>query len=141
MTSVWPSGALFATKSAPMLPPAPGLFSTTTGWPSACCSLAAMRRAERSTGPPGAYGTTRWTGRDGQSCGKAKVLAQSASAALRVRAAALAFFDEHLFALLADRRHRDDHQQNRRGDQEGEADRLAGADEDERIAAREQHRP
>src|SRR2546429_3201653 len=93
-----------------MLPPAPGLFSTTTGCPSACCSLGAMRRAERSTGPPGAYGTTRWTGRDGQSCAFKQALAPSASAAK----AALAFFDEHLFALLADRRHGDDHQQDHR---------------------------
>src|SRR2546421_4786673 len=117
-----------------MLPPAPGLFSTTTGWPSACCSLGAMRRAERSTGPPGAYGTTRWIGRDGQACGKTALLAQSASSAT----SALAFFDEHLFALLADRRQRNDHQQDRRGDQERETDRLVGADEDERIAARQQ---
>src|SRR2546421_10701425 len=111
MTSVWPSAALLATKSAPMLPPAPGLFSTTTGWPSACCSLGAIKRAERSTGPPGAYGTTRWTGLDGQSCAP-----QWNAAARRTAASALAFFDEHLFALLADRRHGDDHQQDHRGD-------------------------
>jgi hypothetical protein len=37
-----------------MLPPAPGLFSTISGWPSAACSFGAISRADRSTGPPGA---------------------------------------------------------------------------------------
>ncbi len=35
ITSVWPSGSALATKSKPIIPPAPGLFSTTHGWPSA----------------------------------------------------------------------------------------------------------
>jgi hypothetical protein len=42
ITRVWPSGADFATASAPMLPPAPVRFSTTTGWPQA-----SVRRAPR----------------------------------------------------------------------------------------------
>ncbi len=56
-SSVWPSGSALATATAPMLPPAPGRFSTTTGcfhislsfWPSA--------RASTSDVPPGANGT------------------------------------------------------------------------------------
>ena len=43
-----------ATASAPMLPPAPGLFSTMTVWPSTVCSLLASSRASRSVVPPGA---------------------------------------------------------------------------------------
>src|SRR2546421_8012947 len=109
MTSVWPSAALLATKSAPMLPPAPGLFSTTTGCPRACCSFGAIRRAERSTGPPGAYGTTRWIG-----LVWAKPCAAAASAAAtRILCTRLLrlFGDEGLFALLADRRDRHDQEQ------------------------------
>src|SRR5436190_6729056 len=40
-----------------MLPPAPGLFSMTTGWPSRCESLSATARAERSVEPAGGKGT------------------------------------------------------------------------------------
>src|SRR6185369_9700074 len=44
----------FTTWSAAMLPPAPGLFSTITGWPSAFESGSAMVRATRSgVEPPG----------------------------------------------------------------------------------------
>jgi hypothetical protein len=48
MSRVWPSGSDLATKSAPMLPPPPPLFSTITGWPSALESSGAMRRASTS---------------------------------------------------------------------------------------------
>ena len=41
-----------------MLPPAPGLFSTTTGWPRAVESFWPMIRASVSVLPPGAKGTT-----------------------------------------------------------------------------------
>src|SRR5881396_2259666 len=47
-SQVAPSGALFATTSAAMLPPAPGRFSTTTGWPSESASLVASARARMS---------------------------------------------------------------------------------------------
>ncbi len=56
--SVWPSGAALATVSSPIMPPAPGRFSTTTVSPSASCSLGAMKRAVVSAPPPGEYGTT-----------------------------------------------------------------------------------
>jgi len=43
-SSVYPSGALFATLSVPMVPPAPVRFSTTTDWFQAFASSAAMMR-------------------------------------------------------------------------------------------------
>jgi hypothetical protein len=48
-TIVWPSGGDFATRSAPMLPEAPGLLSTITGWPRPAGSSArtAVRRRRR----------------------------------------------------------------------------------------------
>src|SRR5450830_1604410 len=41
-----------------MLPEAPGLLSTITGWPSARPSGSVIRRAVKSVVPPGAVGTT-----------------------------------------------------------------------------------
>ena len=61
------SGAARATSVAPIEPPAPPLFSTTNGCPSASWSLCAMERARMSVDPPGGKGTTRRTGRRGQS--------------------------------------------------------------------------
>src|SRR5687767_4145487 len=58
ITNVYPSGGDLATRSAPMLPPAPPLFSTTTGCPHASVSLAAMARPKVSAIPPTANGTT-----------------------------------------------------------------------------------
>ncbi len=65
MSSVWPSGALLATSSAPMLPEAPVRFSTTTGWAQRSPSFCATRRAMMSVPPPGAKPTTMRTGRAG----------------------------------------------------------------------------
>ncbi len=48
-----------------MLPPAPGLFSTTTGWPQASVSFCATSRPVVSSGPPGGNGTTSFTARAG----------------------------------------------------------------------------
>ena len=59
---VWPSFSALATRSAPILPPAPVLFSTTTGWRMASCSFGPMRRARMSEVPPGANGTMILTG-------------------------------------------------------------------------------
>src|SRR5882762_2932475 len=67
-TSVWPSGALLATCSVPMLPEAPGRFSTTTGWPRRAPSRSVTARALVSVTPPAAKGTTNRTGRDGKAC-------------------------------------------------------------------------
>ncbi|MDT4875950.1 hypothetical protein FQZ97_1113570 [compost metagenome] len=57
MPSVRPSGAALATALTPMLPPAPGLFSTITV-PSDPLTASARMRAVTSIGPPGAKGTT-----------------------------------------------------------------------------------
>jgi hypothetical protein len=51
--SVWPSGALSISWRLAMLVPAPGLFSTITGCPSAADSGCATARAMMSTAPPG----------------------------------------------------------------------------------------
>jgi hypothetical protein len=51
-----------------MLPPAPGLFSTTTFWPHVSLNFCAIPRPTTSSGPPGGKGTTRRAGRDGNAC-------------------------------------------------------------------------
>src|SRR5258708_8804049 len=89
-TRVGPSGALLATCSVPMLPEAPGRFSTTTGWPRRAPSRSATVRALVSVTPPAAKGTTSRTGRDGKarpepakgSCAKAAWAATSARTAV-----------------------------------------------------------
>src|SRR2546430_216929 len=54
-----------------MLPPAPGLFSTTTCWPHISESRAPTMRPIESMPPPGVNGTTRRTKRVGQACANA----------------------------------------------------------------------
>ncbi|MDT4823992.1 hypothetical protein FQZ97_572330 [compost metagenome] len=61
-SSVWPSGAALATYSDAIMVPAPGLFSTSTGWPRRLCSRSASRRDMMSAAPPGENGTTSVTG-------------------------------------------------------------------------------
>src|SRR6476620_3318506 len=56
--TVWPSGAARATDWVPMLPLAPGLFSTTTGWSQRCWISSPSTRARMSGPVPGVYGTT-----------------------------------------------------------------------------------
>src|SRR6516162_41312 len=65
ISKVYPSGDAFATTSAPMLPPAPVLFSATNCCPSSSPIFAPMRRATTSVGPPAAKGTTMRIGFDG----------------------------------------------------------------------------
>src|SRR5450631_4362206 len=55
-----------------MLPPAPGLFSTTTDWPQTSCRRLLTRRAVISVEPPGVNGTTTRTGLTGQSAPEAR---------------------------------------------------------------------
>src|ERR1700679_109635 len=54
-----------------MVPPAPGIFSTTTGWPSARAIRSLTTRATVSVGPPALNGTTTVMGRDGKSSAEA----------------------------------------------------------------------
>src|SRR5436190_16228383 len=56
-SSVMPSAGALATKSAPRLPLAPGLFSTMTLCLNASPSGWLMARAMMSDEPPGGYGT------------------------------------------------------------------------------------
>src|SRR5262245_57345640 len=63
--TVCPSGAARATSPAPTLPAAPGLFSTSTGLPSAAPRRSDSRRPIRSSGPPGGNGLTMRTGLEG----------------------------------------------------------------------------
>ncbi len=48
-----------------MEPPAPGLFSITTDWPSASPSTCVIWRASVSVAPPGGNATTSRIGRSG----------------------------------------------------------------------------
>ncbi len=70
---VRPSAGDLATESVPVLPFAPGRFSTITVWPSAFDSGSLIARAMMSDEPPGVYGTMIWIGFDGQAgvCAKA----------------------------------------------------------------------
>jgi hypothetical protein len=61
--SVWPSGVALVTKFAPISPPAPGRFSTTTFCPSFSARRGASRRPTVSVLPPAANGETRRMGR------------------------------------------------------------------------------
>ena len=60
--SVWPSGVDFATKSAPILPFAPTLFSIINACPNCSWSRAAKGLATASVAPPGANGMIIRTG-------------------------------------------------------------------------------
>jgi len=51
-----------------MLPAAPGLFSTTIGWPSSSPIFGCMMRPTKSDAPPGAKGMIMRTGLLGYDC-------------------------------------------------------------------------
>src|SRR2546426_10701423 len=61
---VLPSGADFATYSAPMIWFAPGLFSTMTGWPRSSERRAPSWGAGASGAPPGGGGGANLAGRE-----------------------------------------------------------------------------
>src|SRR5258706_12804224 len=67
MNRVWPSGADFAAASPPRLPPAPGRFSTVTGWPSVLLNSLAIAREAMSTEPAGGNGQINRSGLEGKS--------------------------------------------------------------------------
>src|SRR2546426_1109016 len=85
-SQVWPSGALFATRSAPMFWLPPGRFSTTTGCGQTFCSPAAIERAMVSGEPPGVSGTMIRIARSGKPCAAA-IDAVTASAAKTIHRA------------------------------------------------------
>src|SRR6185503_108194 len=53
-------------SAAPMVPPAPPLFSTSTGWPRFSLIFCPTRRATMSVVPPAGNGTTTLIGLDGK---------------------------------------------------------------------------
>jgi hypothetical protein len=55
-------------SAAATFPLAPGLFSTTTGWPSVFCNSAATTRAMTSVVPPGGKPTMNLIGFAGHGC-------------------------------------------------------------------------
>jgi len=63
-----------------MVPPAPGLFSTTTGWPSVRDSSVPTAREIMSAVLPAASGTSKRIGRAGQLCAMAEPVHKAASA-------------------------------------------------------------
>src|SRR4051812_31815230 len=69
-----------------MVPPAPGLLSTITGWSSAVESLSANTRVSTSVGPPAGNGTIIFTGFCGHVCAGASGAKAHASrnAAIRI---------------------------------------------------------
>src|SRR5688572_9852434 len=66
-----------------MVPPAPGLLSTTTGWPSALASGSLMARATMSLAPPAAKVTTMRTGFSGQEAWAAPAASRAQAMAVR----------------------------------------------------------
>src|SRR5215471_4377992 len=68
-----------ATMSAPSRPPAPGLFSTTIGWPSRVPKYSASVRDRMSAAPAGGKLTIQRIGFDGQAAVCADVTAGAAS--------------------------------------------------------------
>ena len=73
-SSVWPSASACATCCVPMLPLAPGRFSTITCWPRRAASGSATTRALLSATPPGVKGTMMRTGLVGHSCAPAALI-------------------------------------------------------------------
>src|SRR5882672_11293948 len=65
IATTWPSGGDLTITSVPMMPFAPGRFSTSTCWPHVSCMRAASARLMMSVPPPGVYGTMMRTGLDG----------------------------------------------------------------------------
>src|SRR5438445_816554 len=61
--SMCPSGTDLDTSAAPIVPPAPGRLSSTSGLPHNSCSFGPSARAGTSTAPPGENGMMACTAR------------------------------------------------------------------------------
>ena len=87
INNVLPSGAALATMSAAKLPPAPGLFSTTTTRPSCCPKACAKVRAMVSVVPPAGAPTKIRTGTELAVCACAtpKLIAASSPKTLNFK--------------------------------------------------------
>src|SRR5262249_17212310 len=88
ISSVWPSGSALATTSAPILPPAPGRFSTMTGWPRVLASSSPTARASTSTSPPAGNAAIMRMAFVGHACAPPAHATAAANAAARLRNAA-----------------------------------------------------
>src|SRR6218665_3863046 len=75
----WGGGGWRTAASTPIEPPAPGRFSTTTGWPSLSLRILASSRELLSVMTPGGNGTTKVIGRVGQLCPAASASAKAAT--------------------------------------------------------------
>ena len=84
MATVYPSGVARATRLPAIVPPAPAVFSITTGWPSERAMRSPRMRAIVSVGPPAANGTTTVMGREGYAWAAAKVDIAASNAAPRI---------------------------------------------------------
>ncbi len=81
----------------PIAPEAPPLFSTTTVWPSCCCSGALRMRATWSTEPPAGNTATSLIGaRVGQACAQAPDAITAAASASHAGIALFHFIVELL---------------------------------------------
>src|SRR5260221_2972799 len=76
----WRAGAGPALWPPPVLPPAPGLFSTVTVWPRILVSSFAVAREAMSTAPAGGNGQMRRMGFDGKDWAAAMVGSSNARA-------------------------------------------------------------
>src|SRR5437899_12758402 len=83
---VWPSGSALATNSAAIAPFAPGLFSTTAGWPRSSWNFEPIARPTMSDEPPATNGMITRIGLDGKLCAPAAhaTIAPTAAAAQRM---------------------------------------------------------
>src|SRR5437870_10187370 len=80
---------------------APGLFSTTTGWPQISESRAPIERDSASVAPPGVVGTTIFTGREGKGWAQPGGSAPKAAAKTRLYQTQVYFRLVLLFAIMA----------------------------------------
>ncbi len=85
--TVCPSGSALATAVRPMLPPAPGRFSITSGWPSFSLTRGAMARTMASALPPGGKVTITRMGLVGQAASWARAGLAKANSVAPPRAA------------------------------------------------------
>src|SRR3954466_4193029 len=83
--TVYPSGPARFTRSAPMLPAAPGWFSTTICLPRLSLILLATMRTITSTALPACSGITNSSGLAGYSCAPAIEAAKNAAMAMKNR--------------------------------------------------------
>src|SRR5262245_23249866 len=90
---VCPSGAALATVLPPIVPPAPGRFSTTKVCPTCLPTCSKTTRATISLATPAGTGTITVTLREGQSCAGAGVSAAMSKNTLDTARQSMVFID------------------------------------------------